>query len=243
MNKNFLYGIVAVVAVVTVGAYLSETGIRITRVSTDSSSQMTEGRQPGDQRVRDQATGTSGAVKSRNARQSAGAKGGSGAMGGGRAAAGSVTDRFGEKGGPQMAKVDGAKPVPVLRNGAPAGELVGQRMAGELGEVAVNYRRNVRQGWAVSDALKLVGINAAKKATFVDRSGKSTTIEWGVLSDVNPLYILTYNQGGQLMLLAGEKTEDSAQAEKGRRSRRSNQKPTGEAPAESMHDIVRIEVS
>lgn len=244
MNPKFVYAVVAIVAAITIGAFLSEKGFRITRTETGSGAELSGGRNPGDQRIRDQGTGANGAAKARSGRQRAGAKSPGTAMGGGRATSGAVTERFGDKSGAQMASVEGTKPVPVLRNGAPAGALEGKRLMDELGEVAVSFRRNVRQGWAVPEALRLVGIDAASKATFVDRAGKSTTVEWVKLTNASPFYILTYNQGGQLMLLAGEKAEESASTDKqARRGRRSAQKSSGAGPAVSVHDIVRIEVS
>jgi hypothetical protein len=139
-----------------------------------------------------------------------------------------------------MGKVDETKPVPVLRNGVPAGELVGKKLMDELNEVTVSVRRNERQGWTVPDALRLVGIDAAKKATFIDRTGKSTTVEWTKLTNGSPIYILTYNQGGQLMLLGGEETKANPGAA-GRKGRRAA--PKGETgPTVSVHDIVRIEI-
>lgn len=243
MNAKTVYAVVAIVAAITIGAFLSEKGFRITREAGVASPELPGGRQPGDQRIRDQNAGGSGAAKARASRQQAGARGGGGAAGAGRAAKGTVTDRFSDKAGAQMASVDGAKPVPVLRNGAPAGELVGKRLMDELGEVTVSFRRNVRQGWAVPEALRLVGIDAAKKATFIDREGKSTTVEWVKLTNASPLYILTYNQGGQLMLVSGQKPDESSPQGQGRRGRGGSQKPAGAGPAITVHDIVRIEVS
>ncbi len=253
MNRTAIYGIIGVVAAITVAAYVTERGgLQISGPGSESAALpgAAAGRQPGDQRVRSNGSGAqtpAGAEVGTPAVGNGRGRGGGGRQqqasqrGAGRSGSAGRTGRLGDHGGAAPVPV-GTEAVPVFVNGVRKGEIAGAKLEQGVPEVSVAIRRNVRGGWPVTEALKLSGIDRAGKATFVNRKGESTTMEWAQLASPEPLYILTYTQGGQLMLTSGAKiSSDEAGGKASRRGRKARVDPA--ANAVTVSDIVKIELS
>jgi hypothetical protein len=202
------------------------------------------GRQPGDQSVRPHAgqagvqEGEPGNRRMKGAAQPGSSQGANRTAGGGQAQG----DRVKERGKASHGQI-GKEAIPIYVDGVQKGEISGQKLAEQLQEVTVNLRRGARGGWPVAEAFNLAGIRQAGKATFVDRKGTSKSVAWSELTAKEPIYVLSYNQGGQLLLLKGEEAKEDSktgQKNRGRRNRGDGQKPTGEV---AVQDIVKIELT
>lgn len=251
MKSNFIYGAVAVAMVITIAAFLSEETVENKTLNTETAFQaFPDDRRPGDQRVRDHSRGSVSRADQKGVRQgqggnvSAAGAGGGGLKSGlkkGTQTAKSGSDRFGERGRASYGKI-GSESIPVFVKGVQKGEIGGQILLGQLNERVVLLRRGPRLGWGVVEALKLAGIEEGGRATFTAREGDSKTVEWSMLETGEGIYILSYNQSGQLLLLSGKEIDmedpGSRKEKRGRQSRNSN---SGGGIA--LQDIVKIEVS
>lgn len=64
-------------------------------------------------------------------------------------------------------------------------------------------RGGIRDGWAVTDVLGLIGVQNAKRLVFTDSQGKTLEVPWEKLSGKTQKAALVYSNSGQLWLVSG----------------------------------------
>ncbi|HEY5648485.1 MAG TPA: hypothetical protein VIU33_03230, partial [Nitrospiria bacterium] len=166
---------------------------------------------------------------------------GSGSRGG--ASSAPKENRFGQR-DTESIGVIGKEPIPVFVQGVRKGDLVGDALNEKLENKPIQIRRGVRRGWDVSDALQMIGVTDPVSATFIDRKGASTTVNWPELSGSDKAFLLSYNNGGQLVLLSGAVfTGVMPSQQRGQGGGRATRQSGGVSGEVAVTDIVKIELA